>query len=229
LYGFRLKNLSKIDAPSNLASESSQLTLLEATLFGGSRTSSLKTSSIQLIQTCQKLSARYMKKDPETLKNLLNDFLVLIDNRTTTFLVINEKLLLKILEWDVSVWKNNWQNLQEKAYSQTHWFELSNTLESTILKIAERGIKERQYFFTVFFLKNFQKHLEAHKEDSIRIGTKTLLYREDLFGILFKLLIEFEKTDSLNEKEFIARATCYEDARTQVYQQHFIIYATCEL
>jgi hypothetical protein len=44
-----------------------------------------------------------MKKDPETLKNLLNDFLVLIDNRTTTFLVINEKLLLKILEWDVSV------------------------------------------------------------------------------------------------------------------------------
>jgi hypothetical protein len=144
-----------------------------------------------------------MRKDLETLKILLNDFLVLMDNRTTIFLVSNEKVLPKILEWDLPIWKNRWQSLQEKSNDQIHWYELSNTSESTILKIGERGIKEKQYLFTVFFLKNFQKHLEAHKEESIQIETRTLYYREYLFAILFKLLIEFEEADSLNEKEYM--------------------------
>lgn len=144
-----------------------------------------------------------MSKDLETLKMLLNDFLVLMDNRTTLFLVSNEKVLPKILEWDLQIWKNNWRSFQEKSDGRTHWYELSNTSESTILKIGERGIKEKQYLFTEFFLKNFQKHLEAHKEESIQIETRTLHYREHLFAILFRLLIEFEEADSVSEREYM--------------------------
>lgn len=144
-----------------------------------------------------------MKKDLETVRILLNDFLVLIDNRTTIFLVANEKTLLKILEWDLLIWKNRWQSIQEKSGDLTYWYELLNTSQSTILKIGERAIKEKQDLFTVCFLKNFQKHLEANKEESIQIEARTHYYREYLFHILFKLLIEFEKTDSLNEKEYM--------------------------
>lgn len=144
-----------------------------------------------------------MRKDLETIKVLLNDFLVLMDNRTTFFLVTNEKVLPKILEWDLPIWKNKWQSFQEKSHDQVNWSELSNTSESTILKIGERAIKEKQYLFTVFFLKNFQKHLEAHREESIQIETRTFYYVEHLFDILFKLLVEFEETDSSNEREYM--------------------------
>lgn len=144
-----------------------------------------------------------MREDLETLKVLLNDFLILIDNRATIFLVINKKVLPKILEWDLAIWKNKWQSFQGKSNDRINWHELSNTSESTILKIGERAIREKQYLFTAAFLKNFQKHLEAHKEDSIQIGTRTLHYREYLFAIFFKLLIEFEEADNLSEKEYM--------------------------
>jgi hypothetical protein len=144
-----------------------------------------------------------MRKDLETIKVLLSDFLVLMDNRTTIFLVSNEKVLPKILDWDLLIWKNRWQSSQEKSVDLTDWFELSRTSESTILKIGERAIKENQFLFTVFFLKNLQKHLEAHKEENIQIGTETSYYRAHLFAILFKLLLKFEESDSLSEKEYM--------------------------
>jgi len=144
-----------------------------------------------------------MRKDLETMKTLLNDFLVLMDNRTTFFLVSNEKVLPKILEWNLIIWKNMWQSFNEKSNDQTHWFELSKTSESTILKIGKRAIKEDQYLFTVFFLKNFQKHLEAHKKESIQIETGTRYYVIYLFDFLFKLITEFEETNSLGEKEYL--------------------------
>jgi hypothetical protein len=144
-----------------------------------------------------------MKKDLETTKNLLNDFLVLLDNRTTFFLVSNEKVLPKILEWNLVIRKNRWQSFREKSDDHTKWFELSRTCGSSILKIGERAIKEGQYLFTVFFLKNFKKHLEAHKEESSQTGTRTSYYLEYALNFLFNLLIEFEEIDSLNEKEYM--------------------------
>jgi len=144
-----------------------------------------------------------MRKELETVKTLLNDFLVLMDNRTTFFLVSNEKVLPKILDWNLTIWRNRWQSFNEKSNDLTHWFELLRTSESAIMKIGRRTIKEDQYFFTVFFLKNFQKHLEVHKKESIKIDAGTRYYVADLFGFLFKLITEFEETDSLDEKEFM--------------------------
>ncbi|HML02353.1 MAG TPA: hypothetical protein VK487_03155 [Candidatus Bathyarchaeia archaeon] len=144
-----------------------------------------------------------MTNDLETTKTLLNDFLVLMDNRTTFFLVSNEKVLPKFLEWNLVIWKNTLQSSLRKSGDLVNWFELSKTSESTILKIGERAIKEGQYLFTLFFLKNFQKHVEAHKEESIQIEKERRYYVEYMFDFLFKLLAEFVEVDNLNEKEFM--------------------------
>jgi hypothetical protein len=134
------------------------------------------------------------------LITILNDFSNSLDNRST-FFVINKEVF-QVLEWNLIVWKLMWQNWQKKSDDRTDWFETSRILDSIIRKIASLTLKE-QYFFSTIFLKNFQKHLEAHKRESIPIEEKTRFYVEDMLRIFYQILFEFEDVANYSEKDYM--------------------------
>lgn len=135
------------------------------------------------------------------LITILNDFSVCFDKRSILF-ALNDEIFLKILEWNLNMWKLKWQSFQKKSDDRTYWFELSTNLNMIIRQYGKRAMNEED-FFTTFFLENFQKHLEAHKRESVLVNKRTRYYVEDMLWIFYQLLFDFEekadygKTDDL--------------------------------
>jgi hypothetical protein len=121
-----------------------------------------------------------------------------MEKRSIDFLVILDDFFPKILEWNLIAWKL-WQKSKgnEKRNEWIGWFELSRILSSIITKTGERAIEEKQDLFSMFFLKHFQAHVEAHKEEQILVGNRRRYYVKDLFRIFLQLA--FEKVSSSDE------------------------------
>jgi hypothetical protein len=143
-----------------------------------------------------------MKKAIRTVATLLSDFLNSIDKRSAVFLVGFDEIFPKILDWKLTTWKFNWATLEKKENRDVwaEWVQLEQVLNSTIKKIGERSIEQRQFFFSTFFFKHFKSHVQAHKNEQIVVGNKKRYYIENLLGLLYQLV--FEKIPSSNESDY---------------------------
>jgi hypothetical protein len=144
-----------------------------------------------------------MKRDLRTLVALMNDFSNSLDNRSPYFVSIFKEVFSKILDWNLKVWKLQWQSFDKKTDDRTYWYQLSDILENTIRKIGQQAIKQKHFFFTVSFLADFQKHLESNKKETVVMEKK--------HGLTFLMFSGFYINYYLNSRKWqtmLKKITC---------------------
>jgi len=140
-------------------------------------------------------------RSQRNLTTILNDFLNSLDNRSP-FFFYDDKMFLKIFEWDFIVWKLSWQNFQKRSDESTKWIQLSMICKSIIRKMASRTFKEK-YMFSVIFMKTFQNHVELHKNEHLSVENRERYYVEGMFRTFFQILFEFEEVTDYGEKDYM--------------------------
>jgi len=143
-----------------------------------------------------------MKRDIRTVARLLSDFSNSIDKRSAIFLVGFDEIFPKILNWKLTAWKFNLAAPQKKEnkVERVEWFGLAHVLDTTIRKIGEHVLEQKQFLFSSLFLKHFINHVQAHKNEQIVIEKKKRYYVEDLFRLFYQLV--FEKVSGSDESHY---------------------------
>ena len=140
------------------------------------------------------------KRDIGTVARVLFDFSNSIDKRSAIFLV--DEVFPKILNWELTAWKFNraiFEKKENKA-ERIKWFGLAHVLDTTIRKIGEHALEQKQFLFSTLFLKHFKNHVQAHKNEQIATEKKKRYYVEDLFRLFYQLV--FEKVSGFDESRY---------------------------
>ena len=141
-----------------------------------------------------------MKRKVSTVARVFYDFSNSIDKHSAIFLV--DKAFPKILDWKLTAWKFNLAAAQKKENKEERvtWFGLAHVLDTTIRKIGERVLEQKQFLFSTLFLKHFKNHVQAHKNEQIVIENRKRYYIEDLFRLFYQLV--FEKVAGSDESRY---------------------------
>jgi hypothetical protein len=137
-----------------------------------------------------------------TVSKLLNDFNNFIDNRSTFFLVVQEDVFTKILEWHFKVWKMEEKYLKKKNksirreyFQEIYYINILDYLDSIYRKIEERALKEKVNFY---FFNYFKNHAEKYKKEFI---AENKYYIEYLFNSFYSVF--FKNIEDSLEKYYI--------------------------
>jgi len=132
----------------------------------------------------------------KTASKLLDDFNAFVDNRSTIFLVILPEFFPKFLEWHFSIWEKEYQLLskKDKLHEWSAYSELSRALDSILKKVEEKTLKEGHSFS---FFKNFESHVEKHKEKFVDgEGNKKFYYVKSVIPVFYLTFVENIKKSS---------------------------------
>jgi len=114
-----------------------------------------------------------------TIEELLNDFLIFIDKRMIIFLLLNDNVFSKILEWHFKIFKKT----EDKTNNiWVEWIGILRIVDLVIKKIEEKSFDERQSFI---LFDSLNKHCQLHEEKE---------YPNYLVNLICLTL--FEKSDS---------------------------------
>ncbi len=145
-----------------------------------------------------------MITDIRAFKSLLDDFERSLENRSSLLLITSDTLD-SILKLYSTAWNFFWIGFDTKNADRHYWYEIEAGLETTIGKIGERFIgtsESRNYSFTEFVLRKFEKHVDAHKKDFVSVSNKKRSYCADVLRIFYRLLFNYGKVADISDTEY---------------------------
>lgn len=142
-----------------------------------------------------------VKPDIKDLTDVISNFVNSLDNRSDIFLAFSDSVITKMLEWQLTAWKN-WLSPDHSFGEETDWFIIYEMINQGFLKIGRRNIKIRDAF-SVSFLKNYKQFIEKHQADAVKTEKGTWNYVSYSYKLFFDLLIEFIDSLQYNGQEFL--------------------------
>ena len=126
-----------------------------------------------------------MKDNLIIASKLLTDFSNFLDKRSTLFLTRKDGALASVLQWHFEVWKKEHELLGQdsKLDEWSMYGELWRTADVIFRQIEIRALKEKASFP---FLKQLEKHAEAHKMDSV----SSQYYVESLLDTFYQVFFQ---------------------------------------
>jgi hypothetical protein len=143
-----------------------------------------------------------MEPDFKDLSDLINNFVSSLDYRSDLFMVYNDAVIKKIMEWQLTTWRN-WVSHISEPDAGADWFFLYEMTNQAFTKIGKRSIKAREYAFAATFVPDYCQFIEKHKNESVKTNTKTWEYTFYSYNLFFNLLTEFIASAQINDIEFL--------------------------
>lgn len=134
-------------------------------------------------------------EDLTLIFKLTGDFKKNLSKRSSLFL--SYYALPKILEWHYKVWQKEMPILgkgQETLNEWSSYYQLSSQLDQIFIEIEDRALTDNTMDIFTFF-DHFQKHVEKHKDDKIKVKEgDERYYIEDIFQNFYRNF--FDKADT---------------------------------
>ena len=130
-----------------------------------------------------------MENNVKAIAKLLGDYDSFVSKRSIVLLVIFDEVFPKILEWHFSMWKKEYEllNDKDKLTEWSNYSEISRSLDSIFKKTEERSLKEGQSFS---FFDEFKKHLDKYQNEYVGTDSKKFYYVKSIVPIFFQCLID---------------------------------------